>query len=178
MSQRGFIDFQDIPAIRMQGAERTVRLQISGARYSGKETLFTLHSASGFRRADGTVTLEKIAGYCHERRMLRTLWLHRVVAITDIATGEPITDIADWLKANEIVTALPYEPEAPHYLSPPANEDLAPLDESAAPANAAEAIDEAARFAWEAGDQEIGERLFRIGGLLAASRRSRHTLRS
>jgi N-acyl-D-aspartate/D-glutamate deacylase len=84
--------------------------------------------------------IEKVAGYCHERRKLRTIWLHRIRSVVDAATGEQIHDLAAWLER---------APEA-----------------APAAMSAAAATDEATLHAWRQGETEIAERLFRIGAQL------------
>jgi hypothetical protein len=99
------------PAIRIAGAEKLLKLQAVSGKVAQKESLFTLHSASGFRRGDGTVEIEKIAGYCHDRRMLRTYWLHRVHVLADAITGEEIDNLAEWISAAEPSGAFHGAPE-------------------------------------------------------------------
>jgi hypothetical protein len=153
------------PAVRIASAGRLLRLQATSGKSAQKESLFTLHSASGFKRADGSVEIEKIAGYCHDRGMLRTYWLHRVHAISDAVTGEEIDDLAGWIAAIEARG----ESGTPDQERQEMTAAAQPVPQ---PRNAAAAIDDAVRCALEHGDRAIAERLFRIGGLLKHDTRS------
>jgi hypothetical protein len=148
-----FAPSHEQPAIRIAGSERLLKLQAVSGKCPQKESLFTLHSASGFRRGDGTIEIEKIAGYCHDRRMLRTYWLHRVHMVADAVTGEEIDNIGEWIATAELGGAV-------------TDHAVTASGSPAAGRNAAAAIDEAVRCALEQGDRDMAERLFRIGGLL------------
>ena len=164
----GYDVLYDPPPVRLTGPEKLLRIQATSGKCPQKESLFTLHSAIGFRRADNSIEIEKIAGFCHDRRMLRTYWLHRVHQLVDATTSEEIHDLATWIASKQ-------EPDMTNTQS---CLDNAPDDERrsnaaiAARSNTGPAIDEAVRFALMLGDRDIAERLFRIGGLLTSKQAS------
>ncbi len=174
MIKRAFQTFQDVASVRIPVTERLIRLQTSNGKWRERERLFTLHSASGIQQPDGAVELEEIAGYCHERRMLRTYRLRHVQVMIDAATGMEIADLADWIEASQVqAPALSGDDVGGAWPDARQARTGAPAGQGGRPQSAAEAIDDAVRCAWQNGDREIAERLFRIGGLLNDARRAK-----
>ena len=156
--------FYDPPPVRLPGSEKLLRIQATSGKCPQKESLFTLHSAIGFRRADNSIEIEKIAGFCHDRRMLRTYWLHRIHQLVDAATSEEIHDLAAWIATKQEADMAMGATES--CIASGSHDDLRSNASTAARSNTGPAIDEAVRFALMLGDRDIAERLFRIGGLL------------
>ena len=61
------------------------------------ESRFTLHSASGTRLKDGSVQIDRVAGFCHLRNALQNYWAEQIATMRDPETSEEINDLGSWL---------------------------------------------------------------------------------
>ena len=100
----------DFPSVRLEGPAWTVVLYMPYHKSAESKGLFTLHSASGYRTENG-ITIDKLHGFCHVGRKLRTIWMHRISRIVDALTDVEVRDISDWLNGYVVSTNPSYETE-------------------------------------------------------------------
>ncbi|GCD53065.1 hypothetical protein [Acetobacter pasteurianus] len=74
-------------------------------RYAGtkgeSERRITVNGLKGEQLPDGSIRILSINAYCHERKMARTFKMSSVKELVVPETGEVVTDLLGWLKANE-----------------------------------------------------------------------------
>jgi hypothetical protein len=99
MIMQGLAALTPHAAVRIPNLHGPIRIQVRHRQGLAAESLFTLHSLTGHRTPDGTVEVERIAGFCHLRKALTNYWYDQVACIYDPGTGEAIQDLAAWAVA-------------------------------------------------------------------------------
>ena len=143
-------------AVRIANLHGPIRIRVRHRQGLAAESLFTLHSLIGHRAADGTVEVERIAGFCHLRKALTNYWYDQVACMYDPATGEAISDLAAWS-----VEPPPRQPGS-GLEGPPPSHGGSPRRGSQLVA----AIDRAILHADTFGAADIADRLRRVRGTL------------
>ncbi len=103
MAAARFHNLPEPEAVRIPVNEHPVRLRTATGNGPVQDRLFTLHSARALRLHNGEIELEQIAGYCHERKMLRTYRIGQIKQMFDVNEGQEIADLTEWLKTRHFV---------------------------------------------------------------------------
>jgi hypothetical protein len=84
------------PPRRLSPANTVICIRLKQKYSLPVDSRFELHSVSGFRLQNGTIQIERIAGFCHMKNALKTYWLDQIESMRSLG-GEPIDDLSTWL---------------------------------------------------------------------------------
>jgi hypothetical protein len=99
MIVQGFTAAAAFSPVRISEVEKLICIRLKLKYAFAVESRFTLHSVTGIRQHDGSMEIERIAGFCHLRNALKNYWADQIDTITDPDTKLEITDLAAWLRA-------------------------------------------------------------------------------
>ncbi|AQS88245.1 hypothetical protein AA101099_1798 [Neoasaia chiangmaiensis NBRC 101099] len=86
-----------LPPVTVSDIKTDLVLHYGGKKGETKRVI-TLNELKGVQLPDGTIRIDTIKAYCHERKMARSFAIDSVQSLHVPGTGEVIGDLLEWLK--------------------------------------------------------------------------------